>query len=338
MPASVVVIVNALARRWREVPEAIERARALSAGRARLLVTRDLEELAGAAATARDADVVVLSGGDGTYSAGITALERALGRVPAVAFAPGGTVGTIARALAVDAGTRDPIAGLSRALHACHARARRVRTPTLAVEHDGGRSLGFIVGSGLVASFFELYDRGAAAALGADGSVATGPSTGGGNLAAAKIVARVFLESFVGGPLAARVLSPLPCAVDVDGRRLPFDAASLVVASVLRDLGLGMRVTHRGAEDWERPHVVVSGLGPRALGPRMPRVLRGVPIAGDDEPHFDGLCAALTVDFGAGRGPWVLDGDLRRSERVVVRAGPPVEVLDLRGRGPYPQP
>lgn len=335
MPAPVVVIVNALARRWREAPHLLGAARALVEGRAVLHVTRDLGELEAAARRSVDAEVVVLSGGDGTYGAGISALHRVLGRLPTVALAPGGTVGTIARSLGVDAG-RDPIAGLSRMLHAAHARPRIKRTPTLAIEHDHGHALGFIVGSGLVASFFELYDQGAAAALASGAAEATGPSSGGGNLAAARIVARVFLESFVSGPLAERVLSPLACEVAVDGRVLAFPASSLIVASVLRDLGLGMLVTHRGGEDPTRPHVVVSGLLPRALGPRMFRVLRGVPIAGDDEAHFDGLVGALTVDFGAEGGPWVLDGDLRRSRKITVRAGPTVDLLDLHGRAPYP--
>ncbi len=336
MPAPVVVIVNALARRWREAPQLLASARALVEGRATLHVTHDLAELEAAARRAADAEVVVLSGGDGTYGAGISALHRVLGRLPKVALAPGGTVGTIARSLGVDAGRRDPVVGLARALHAAHAGRRIKRTPTLAVRHDHGEALGFIVGSGLVASFFELYDQGAAAALASGASEVTGPSSGGGNLAAARIVTRVFLESFFGGPLAERVLSPLPCAISVDGRALPFPASSLVVASVLRDLGLGMRVTHRGGEDPTRPHVVVSGLQPRTLGPRMFRVLRGVPIAGPEEAHFDGLVGALTVDFGGGGGPWVLDGDLRRSRQIVVRGGPCVDLLDLHGGAPYP--
>ena len=341
MPASVFVIVNALAKRWADAPDAVAAVCALCAGRATVRVTHDLVELDAAAYEARNADIVLLAGGDGTYGAGLTALRRVREGWPLVGLAPGGTVGTVTRSLRLGTAAREPVLGVARMLHAALAGPRIRRTPTLEIEHDAGKSLGFIVGTGLVASFFELYDTAAAEAL-ARGEVPR-RSSGGGNLAAARIVARVFLESFVGGPIARRVLRPLPCTVTVhdDGpRKLPWSASSLVVASVLRDLGLGMRVTHRGAEDPSRPHVVVSGLVPRALGPRMFRVLRGVPIAGPEETHFDGLVDALEVVFPETPseprgGPWVLDGDLRRSRRLVVRAGPEVGFLDLGEAGPY---
>jgi hypothetical protein len=91
-----------------------------------------------------------------------------------------------------------------------------------------------------------------------------------------------------------------------------------------------MRVTHRGGEDPRRPHVVVSGLPPRALGPRMPRVLRGVPIGAHPEPHFDDLAHELVVSFPDGPGPFVIDGDLRVAKRVAVTAGPVLRVLRPR--------
>ncbi len=341
MPASVFLIVNALAKRWAESPEAVASIRALAHGRATVRVTHDLGQLAHAVSEARNAEIVILAGGDGTYGAGLTALRRARERLPTIGLAPGGTVGTVKRSLGLGPSARDPVLGVARVLHAALAGAHVRHSPTLEVEHDGSTSLGFIMGTGLVASFFQLYDAAAADAL-ARGDGAR-RSSGAGKLAAARIVGRVFVESFVDGPLARRVLRPMPCSITVhDGsaRKLPWSASSLVVASVLRDLGLGMRVTHRGAEDPLRPHVVVSGLSPRALGPRMGRVLRGLPIAGPEEAHFDGLVHALEVVFPATPseprgGPWVLDGDLHQARRVVVRAGPEVGFLDLGERGPY---
>jgi FO synthase len=97
----------------------------------------------------------------------------------------------------------------------------------------------------------------------------------------------------------------------------------------LRDLGLGMRVTWRGGEDPDRPHVVVSGLSPRALGPRMTRVLRGKPIGAPPEPHFDGLAKHFSVSFPDGPGPRVVDGDLRLARRVEVSAGPRLRLLSF---------
>lgn len=340
----VVVVVNANARRFVESRSLLVDVDRLVEGRAILHVTRTRGELVEAArdARARDARVVVLCGGDGSYGAGVTAIEAAWHDAPAlpvVALAPGGTVGTVARSLGV-AWPGSTFEGIARAVHAAaSARPSVLETPTLRVASEVERRVAFIFGTGLVASFFELYDPAAAAAqraaLGAERPIVPreAPSSGAGVGAAAQIVARVFVESFYGGAFARRVLEPLPCDVHVDGARLPWSASSLVVASVLRDLGLGMRVTWRGGEDPARPHVVVSGLPPRRLGPRMPRVLRGVPIGGPPEPHHDALASELRVVFrgrdggDAPGGPFVIDGDLRVAREVSVRAGPTLRVL-----------
>jgi len=351
LPAGeVFVIVNANARRFVEARSLLLDIDRLVEGRATLRVTRSRRELASAAgdAHAARARVVVLCGGDGSYGAGVTAVADAWGKeaLPLFAFAPGGTVGTVARSLGV-AVSGPAFDGIARLVHTCvSGTAKHLDTPTLSVETESDRrigrragstpalspseSIGFIFGTGLVASFFELYDPRAAEAERAallGEPIVDAPSGGGGTAAAAKIVARVFAESFVGGPYARRVLEPLRCDITVDGVPLDWPASSLVVASVLRDLGLGMRVTHRGGENPDRPHVVVSGLPPRKLGPRMPRVLRGLPIGGPPEPHFDGLAGELAVSFPEHPGPFVIDGDLRIARRVVVRAGPRVSVV-----------
>ncbi len=337
----VVVVVNANARRFVESRSLLLDVDRLVAGRAVLHVTRTRAELEGAArdARARGARVVVLCGGDGSYGAGVTALEASFegaAELPIVALAPGGTVGTVARSLGV-AAPGSTFDGIARVVHAAaSARPSVLATPTLRVDSDVERRVAFIFGTGLVSSFFELYDPAAADARRAGSSRSgtvprEGPSSGAGVGAAAKLVARIFVESFYGGAFARRVLDPLPCDVHVDGVRLPWSASSLVVASVLRDLGLGMRVTWRGGEDPARPHVVVSGLPPRRLGPRMPRVLRGVPIGAPPEPHHDGLVDELRVAFrapsGEGSGAYVVDGDLRVAREVSVRAGPVLRVL-----------
>lgn len=327
------VIVNANARRFVEARSLLLDVDRLVEGRAELHVTRTREELARAADASRGARAVVLCGGDGSYSAGATELARAFGDapLPMLAFAPGGTVGTVPRALGL--ATSGPvIEGIARLLHAAASdRPRTIETPTLRIrsENDAriSESIGFIFGTGLVARFFELYDTRAAEAA-RSGAVDL-PSGGAGIGPAAKIVARVFAESFYGGPFARQVLDPLRCDVEIDGVPLPWKGSSLVVSSVLRDLGLGMRVTWRGGEDPERPHVVVSGLSPRALGPRLTRVLRGKPIGAPPEPHFDGLAKRFSVSFPDGPGPWVVDGDLRLARRVEVSGGPKLRLISL---------
>jgi diacylglycerol kinase family enzyme len=244
--------------------------------------------------------------------AGVTALARAFGdsRIPPIALLPGGTVATVARNWGR---VGDPVNLLERFLSGEFREP--VTRPTLRVRQRVGATeqerIGFMFGTGLVANFFDVYY-----AEGARGY----PH-------AARIVARVFAESFVGGPYAARVLEPLACTITVDGHELAPKAWSLVCASVVRNLGIHMIVTHRAAEDPERPHLVASALSPRNLGPRAPLVLAGRPIGGHD--HFDDLVRAFTVRFPR-EGPYVLDGDVLRAEEVRVTAGPRIAVVALR--------
>jgi diacylglycerol kinase (ATP) len=269
----------------------------------------DLARLAGDLAS-RGTDAVVLAGGDGSYMAGTSALARAFGeRLPPVAFAPGGTASTVLR----NWGYEGPMHAYARrvVLAAARGGGRITMRPTLRVRDDAGRdALGFIFGAGLVASFFDAYYA--------------SPVQGYGGAAA--IVARIFAGSFVGGELARRILEPVPMSLTVDGRECDKKAFSLVAASVVRNLGLHMMLLYRAAEANDAVHIVASPLGARALGPQMPRVLRGQRLRG--EGHVDTLAKAAILRFaGEGPGAYVLDGELLRACEVRVGPGPLIRHL-----------
>ncbi|WP_437620769.1 diacylglycerol/lipid kinase family protein [Sorangium sp. So ce1151] len=324
------VIVNTRARRYRAGPALIGRMAAACAGGAELHPTSSVAELAAVCdrIARRGTDLVAISGGDGSFMAGVTALARAFGErsLPPLALLPGGTVATVARNWGTSG---DPAALLARIvrdhrdLRSGAAVRGAVRRPTLrarATTRSGVEErIGFIFGTGLVASFFDVYyERG-----------------GDGYSAAARIVARVFVESFYGGACARRVLDPLPCTIEVEGRQLAPRAWSLICSSVVRDLGIHMQVTYRAGEDLDRPHLVASALPPRGLGPRAPLVLAGRRIGGKD--HFDDLVRDFTVRFGAStgaasldEGPYILDGDPLRASEIRISAGPSIDVLSLR--------
>ena len=299
------LVLNPHARLYQRRPDLVERMRQRVKGRCAVHVTHTLAELDDLAAelARRGTDLVLLSGGDGSLMAGVSALERAFGdgQLPVVAPIPGGTAGTVARNWGAHG---DPARCLERLLEGPR---RLTERPSLQIEalHAGklSRRLGFIFGTGLVASFFGLYyEHGAPGYLGA-----------------AALVSRIFLESFVGGPVASRVLQPLPCTLEVDGQVQTPSAWSLICAAVVPNLGIHMLVTYRAAEDPERPHLIASPLPPRDLGPRAPLVLAGRCIGG--EGHVDRLAESFTVRFPS-VGPFVLDGELLEASEVRVRAGP----------------
>jgi diacylglycerol kinase (ATP) len=313
MSASAELIVNPRAARLRRRPRLAARIRELAAGRARVHVTGSLTDLdvACRGMLERRPEFVVLCGGDGTFMAGVSALARAFGSrpLPALVFAPAGTVATVARNLGQKS---ELIPTVRRALDSAPLPPARPR-PTLRVAESGGATrVGFIFGTGLVARFFEHYYAAGAGGYGA----------------AARIVARVFAGSFVGDAYSRGVLDPLPCTLCVDGRALGPSAYSLIASSVVRDLGLHLWVTHRAGEDFQRPHLVASPLPPRRLGPQAPRVLLGKSLRGAE--NFDDLVTRFAVRFPDGHaGPYVLDGDMLHAPEVEVSAGPAIRVIAL---------
>jgi diacylglycerol kinase family enzyme len=305
--------VNPNAGGFRRDPSLIGRLRAEVGYSSDVLITQNDGDLARAARAALGVPrrAIVLCGGDGTYLSGVTALVRAAeGKpLPPLVLARGGTVSIVAR----NWGGRESLLETARRVTTRPDSLRVTPRPTLAVvdddpQSDGAKRVGFTFGTGLVARFFEEYER-----LGADG-----------NRTALGIVLRTFAASLTGGAYSKRILAPLPCTIAVDGTALAPDAYSLVVSSVLRDVGLHMLVTHRGGEDPRRPHLVASPLSPSKLGPQWPRVALGKPLRGRD--NFDGLVGTFTVDFGGARGRYILDGDAFPATKVTVTAGPVIPV------------
>ncbi|HEY6459188.1 MAG TPA: diacylglycerol kinase family protein [Polyangiaceae bacterium] len=277
---------------------------------ARVHETSSLAELDDVARdlAARGTDAVILAGGDGSCMGGLSALARVWrGPLPPVVLAPGGTVATIARNL----GIRGDAKGWARRAVAA---AFRPEAPVLAhatlhaTDDAGGDRVGFIFGAGLVARFFDEYYG------------AKDP----GLASAASLAARVFAGSIAGSSLARRVLSPVASALEVDGVAQASPAWSLVLASVLRDVGLHVRATYRAGELPGQFHVVASGLPPRGLAREFHRVLTGRPMRG--EPRVDALAASLRVRFDE-ECSYVLDGDVVRARDVRLAPGPTVRFL-----------
>ena len=290
-------------------------AAAAARGGARVHETRtlaDLEHVAGAIA-ARGSGAVILAGGDGSYMAGVSALAHAYGSrpLPPIALAPGGTVCTVARNLGMTGSARAYARQLVRAV--CDGTAHTEARPTLRVVDDGGGDrVGFIFGAGLVVRFFEAYYAAPRQGL----------------TAAARLVARIFAGSLAGSAYARRLLGPTRCSLRVDGDLHAARRWSLVLASVVRDVGLHLRVPYRAGEDFERFHVVASGLPPRALGTQLPRALAGRPLTG--EPRVDALARTLQLDFADEPGGYVLDGDLFHARTATIEAGPVLSLLRAR--------
>lgn len=292
-PVRPLIIVNLRARRVARDPSIVRELVRLGAP---VAATSTVDELDARLATEAPTRVVLV-GGDGTHMVGLSRLA-ARGALPEVALVAAGTVSTAARALGSRGNVTDEAA-------AALAATRVEPHATISVELDDGRRLvGFTFGAGLVSRYFEEYD-----------------ATSRGLAAAASVALKVALGAPLGAATARRVLARTPASLRANGAALDAAAYSLVVASALRDVGLGVKVTYRAGERLDRVHVVASTASPAGLALASPRTLLGRSLGSAAE--LDALVETLEVDFPAPTRV-VVDGDTFEVRRAVVRAGPPL--------------
>lgn len=259
---------------------------------------------------------VVVAGGDGSLSAATTALARAWAAwgpeglnapLPPLALLGGGTVGTVARNWNGRSPSLRRLPAVLKALR--EGRVTATPRPSLALDVDGVGYVGFIFGAGLVPRFFEAYDGG-----------------GRGLVAAAGLALRVAGRAMVGRDDGVLALDG--ARVHVDGDRVLAGGFRVLVASVVQDLGLHLRLTYRAGSLPTPLHVVGSSAPPAALARALPRVMAGLPLAG--EP-LDRLASLVVLAFeDEGGGTFILDGDTLRGHRVRLSVGPTLTVLHPR--------
>jgi diacylglycerol kinase family enzyme len=188
---------------------------------------------------------------------------------------------------------------------------RASRAPTLSVCLDEASFVAFTLGAGLVSHFFEAYDQSASPGKGA----------------AWRIFARTFFGSLHGSTYARRLLAPVPCHVEIDGRDLGTLALSLLVTSVFSNVGLGLKPTYRAGSVPNRLHLVASTLAAGKLGPLAWRVLFGLPLRRNaTEPEvIDRMVERFSVNFERPRHV-VLDGDAIATRSVRATVGPELDL------------
>lgn len=301
----IAVILNPNALGVRRAPGLAERLRAVLGDGGEVIVTHTPGELAAAARrlAAGGVDVVAACGGDGTNLSTVTELVRAFGRdhLPTFAILRGGTVNTIAENLGIR-GRPDEILGR------LVARARAGEVPTVGQDLLEVNGLyGFLFAALMGARFLEAYY----------GGLRPGPTWAG------LLAARTVASSLVQGRFARWLFAPVDMELVVDGERVPSHPYRLLVASVVRDVGIGMKVTWQAGRQPQRFHLVASGLSTTSMALQLHRVVRGQPLAG--APHLDRLAQRAEVRFAQPQ-TYTLDGDLFRATTVALAVGPRVWV------------
>jgi diacylglycerol kinase (ATP) len=296
----IVVVANPKAGKLRRLPDWLPRLTRAVAGRGRVFAPAEHSELAGCCGEIAQMrpDALVIAGGDGTVMQVLSGLARAYDAepLPPLVLLPFGTVNTTVTRWV---GRGDPWRLLEQFLA---ERGEMKRRETLHVELDGVAHVAATLGTGLISHFFDEYERAERRGL----------------ARAAAIFTQVFFGSMVGSVYASRILAPISGALSIEGSKSSLDAFTLLICSVHRDVGLGLRPTYRAATMPGRIHLVATDLEPRRLGPQAWRVFLGRQLTA---PRLvDQLVSGFSLQFTA-HSSVILDGERLPARSVEVRAG-----------------
>lgn len=302
-----IAIVNPAAGKFLRQPRALQRVLDLCHPTVRVVEAQSEAELITLLNHQERPREVAIVGGDGTLMRSLSCLNQAYGRVqlPAILPVPLGTVCTTAARWGA---YRSPW----RALEHWIGRGDYCITPkpTLLARTEQHEYIACTVGTGLVAHFFEQYEQ-----LGTRGLAG-----------AARIAIGSFVSSLVSGAAAQSIMRGVECQLLVDDEPSEVHRFTLVVCSVFRDVGLGIKVTYRATGATDRIALVATGLPAAQLGPQFWRVLTGRPLR--DPRLIDGLVRSFTLTFPES-GPVIIDGDRLTVHKLQVTPGPMWPVIEL---------
>jgi diacylglycerol kinase family enzyme len=305
-------IVNLRAGAARRDPQLVPKLRALLPS-GRVHATRDLDDVDAALASLREqgTQLLVVVGGDGSVAGTLTELLRAWpeAELPWVALACGGTVNTIARSL----GARGrPDAWLRRL--AAAPRWQAELRPVLRARADAAPPrFGMIAVAGAAARFLERYY--AAPRQGSAG--------------AARVIAEVVASGAVGGALARGMFAPFRATIEVDGRRLDAREHTLVAASGVRHIGLGVAPFQHAGRDASRFHFLATSAGALRIAAELPALRLGRALQASCLHHFAAGEVALK---SAEPLLWSLDAELfEPASALSVTAGPALHFVSAVG-------
>ncbi|MCG3172993.1 MAG: hypothetical protein GMKNLPBB_01165 [Myxococcota bacterium] len=307
--AGIGVIINPRSRRNLKNPDRLKQFSYIVGDRGSCRETHSIEDIARVAEEFRknDIDVLALAGGDGTNHVTLTTFLQVYrgSPLPKIALLRGGTMNTIANGCGVKKGdTHLLLAGIVEKYHA--------NAPYETVDRDLmkiGDRMGFIFGNGLTTNFLTEYYTGAE------------PSP----VKAFTTLSKAVGSAAVGGPLAKRLFSPVRAQVFLDGRKLPADSFSTILASTVEQIGLGFKPFFRHEERPYSFHVVAALAKPLGIVTQLPRIYRGA------EPSqrviLNRVAEHMRIEFD-GEMSYMIDGDMHQAHgEIEVGVGPRLTII-----------
>jgi diacylglycerol kinase family enzyme len=303
------VVVNPRASGNRGRRDTAARLAAVVGGDGEVVETENLEALGAALRRFHDRgfEIVAISGGDGSMCHAISQAVGVWGEdnLPALVALRGGTINNVARTVG---GPSRPEAFLSGVLSAYRSR-RPMRTMERPLLRVNGSMYGSIVGAGLITHFLEHYY----------GGPNPGPAS------AARLLLRCGISWLSGGELIRRIVPTLAATADCDGEALPFTEFTLILASSVSHIGLGVKPFYLSGRKRGFFHVLAGPPSAGALLGRLARFRRGFPAELDT--LYDNMARRFRIEFAEPQS-FTVDGELFPAvQDLTIEAGPAVRFV-----------
>ncbi len=303
------VIVNPNASGNRGKESRVARLCAILGDDGEVIATQDFEELEICLERfkKRQVDILAVCGGDGSYYHAFTRAVRIWGTqaLPSFLCLRGGTINNLSRTVRALGRPEKLLAKVVRTLR----EGGELKTERRGLIRVNRVDYGHIVGAGLITPFLELYYAGHRPGA---------PSAFGWLIV-------LFFSNLFGTELIGRVARTVPASVECDGEKLAFDAYTLIIASSIDHIGLGVRPFYLSGREQSRFHVVAGDPTPWQLLRKLWRFLFGFP-PNLDSLHDD-LAGRVVIEFDEPQ-PYTINGELcGPASRLVLDAGPQVSFI-----------
>jgi len=307
--AGIGVVVNPNAAGSGRPGRDVDQLRRIVEGIGEVAVTSDLAELEETLRGfhERNYDVVAVCGGDGSMCHAVSRVVQIWGewQLPSFVALRGGTINNIARTIG---GPTRPDAML-QAIVAGYTNGNRMVAVERPLIRVNGSLYGNVVGAGLITGFLQQYYKGKH----------PGP------LSAARLIGRCALSWCVGGKLIQTVAPSLKARAQCDGEVLPFDAFTIILASSVSHIGLGVTPFYLSGRKRGYFHVMAGSATTGQLLSRVPRFRKGFPAGLDT--LYDNMAQRFRVEFSSPQS-YTIDGELFGPVLVLeLESGPTVRFL-----------
>jgi diacylglycerol kinase family enzyme len=290
--AGIGVVVNPHARGNRRNGRRVKRFTALVGEDGEVVATRDLAELDATLQRFHHqrVDILAVCGGDGSFHHAVSRALAIWGEndMPLLLPLRGGTINNLSRTLG--ARRRRPESMLAHVVKD-HRQGQTHEIKQRDLIRVNGEHFGYIVGAGLIVNFLRLYY--------------SGPRPG--PIRAFRLLVLLALSHVFRTSLIKGVVKSFEADIVCDGERVPFRAFTLLLASTVAHIGLGVRPFYLSARKRGYYHLLGGPSTPGQLLSRLYRFFRGYPA--DLDTLYDNMARNVVVKFAEPQA-FTINGDI----------------------------